>query len=91
VEDYDINREVVLACQQSGGSSQMASTFGSLLPISHRSIWMNCFTLVEEKIGSAQILLGERIMKHNLQGTITISPMDTNLNKAMATLMMSSG
>jgi hypothetical protein len=31
--DYAINRQVVLACQQSGGGARMASTFGGVLSI----------------------------------------------------------
>jgi hypothetical protein len=56
--DYEINRQVVLACQMPGGSARMASTFGGLMSLSRRSIWLDNFTDVEQEIGKAQIALG---------------------------------
>ncbi len=89
--DYDINRQVVLACQQSGGGSRMASTFGSLMSISRPSIWNRCFTTVEELIGKREILLGETIIKQNLQNEIAVSEWDTILNKAKVTVCLDAG
>jgi hypothetical protein len=40
------------------------------------------FAWVEEQKGKAQILFGARILKDNLQNEISLSPMDTTLNKA---------
>ena len=45
----------------------MASTFGGVLVVSRRSIWHTEFTKVEEIIGKAEIMLGEKIIKKNLQ------------------------
>jgi hypothetical protein len=59
LSDYAINRQVVLACEQSGGGARMASTFGGLLSISKRLIWMVSFTIVEELLGKFQIWLGK--------------------------------
>jgi hypothetical protein len=89
--DYDINRQIVLACQQSGGGARMASTFGCLMSVSNRSIWNRCFTKVEELIGKAQIILGEKIMKENLEMEINASPMDATLNRKKVTLGMDGG
>jgi hypothetical protein len=89
--DYDINRQIVLACQQSGGGSRMASTFGSLISISRRSIWNRCFTQVEELIGKREIILGEEIMQENLHEEIALSPMNLSLNKAMLTYLVDGG
>jgi hypothetical protein len=66
IGNYDINRQVILACQQTGGGSQMASTFCGVMSVSRRSGWNRCFATVEEQLGKAIILLGERIMKKNL-------------------------
>ncbi len=89
--DYDINRQVVLACQQSGGGSRMASTFGALMSISRPSIWNRCFTTVEELIGKRQILLGETIIEQNLQDEIAVSEWDTVLKKAKVTMGVDAG
>jgi hypothetical protein len=89
--DYDINRQVVLACQQSGGGSRMASTFGSIMSISRPSIWNRCFTTVEELIGKREILLGETIIEQNLQDEIAVSEWDTILNKAKVTVCLDAG
>jgi hypothetical protein len=89
--DYEINRQVVLACQMPGGGAQMASTFGGLMLLSRRSIWLDNFTDVEQEIGKAQIALGKKIIKENLQEEISLSPMDLELNKAKMTLMMDGG
>jgi hypothetical protein len=89
--DYDINRQIVLACQQSGGGARMASTFGCLMSLSNRSIWNRSFTKVEELIGKAQIVLGEQIMRENLQMEINASPMDETLNRKKITLAMDGG
>jgi hypothetical protein len=69
----------------------MASTFGGLFSISRRSIWIDCFTKVEELIGKAQIGLSEKILKQNLQEEITFSLIKTELNWAKVTLMMDEG
>ena len=53
--DYEINRQVVLACQQSGGGGRMASTFCCLLSVSKKSVWNRCFNLVEELLAKAEI------------------------------------
>jgi hypothetical protein len=42
-------------------------------------------------IGKAQIRLGKRIIRSNLQKEIALSPMDLELNKAKVTLMMDGG
>jgi hypothetical protein len=89
--DYEINRQVVLACQMSGGGARMASTFGGLMSLSRRSIWLDNFTDVEQEIGKAQIALGKKIIKENLQEEISLSPMDLELNKAKVTLLMDGG
>jgi hypothetical protein len=89
--DYEINRQVVLACQMPGGSARMASTFGGLMSLSRRSIWLDNFTDVEQEIGNAQIALGKNIIKENLQEEIALSPMDLERNKAKVTLMMDGG
>jgi hypothetical protein len=69
----------------------MASTFGGLISVSRRSIWLDNFTDVEQEIGKAQIALGKKIIKENLQEEISLSPMDLELNKAKVTLMMDGG
>jgi hypothetical protein len=89
--DYEINRQVVLACQMSGDGARMASTFGGLMSLSRRSIWLDNFTDVEQEIGKAQIALGKKIIKENLQEEISLSPMDLELNKAKVTLMLDGG
>jgi hypothetical protein len=91
IGDYDINRQVVLACQQTGGGSRMASTFCGVMSVSRRSGWNRCFTSVEEQLGKAIILLGERIIKKNLENEIAVSPWDTDLEKAKLTFMMDGG
>jgi hypothetical protein len=91
LSDYAINRQVVLACQQSGGGARMASTFGGLLSISKRSIWMVCSTIVEELLGKFQIWLGKNIIAENLKNEIALSPMNDELKKAKLTLMMDGG
>jgi hypothetical protein len=91
IGDYDINRQVVLACQQTGGGSQMASTFCGVMSVSRRSGWNRCFTTFEEQLGKAIILLGERIMKKNLENEIAESRWDTLLEKAKLTFMMDGG
>jgi hypothetical protein len=47
---YDINRQVVLACQQTGGGLQMASAFCGVMFVLRRSGWNRCFTTVEEQL-----------------------------------------
>ncbi len=69
----------------------MASTFGGLLSISKRSIWMRCFTIVEELLGKFQILLGKEIIAENLNNEIALSPKNDELKKAKLTLMMDGG
>jgi hypothetical protein len=91
IGDYDINRQVVLACQQTGGGSRMASTLCGVMSVLRRSGWNRCFTTVEEQLGKAIILLGERIMKNNLENGIAESPWDTVLKKAKLTFMMDGG
>jgi hypothetical protein len=91
LRDYAINRQVLLACQQSGGGARMASTFGGLLYISKCSIWMKFFTKVEELIGKFQIWLGKNIIAENLKNGIALSPMNDELKKAKLTLMMDGG
>ncbi len=89
--DYDINRQVILACQQSGGGARMASTFSGLMSVSRRSIWHHNFTQVEELIGIAQIRIGKDIIDKNLQDEIALSPMDTELKRAQVPLLMDGG
>jgi hypothetical protein len=91
LSDYAINKQVVLACQQSGCGARMASTFCGLLSISKRSIWMMCFTIVEELIGKFQIWLGKNIIVENLKNEIALSPMNNELKKAKLTLLMDGG
>ena len=69
----------------------MASMFCGVLSVSRQAIWVNNFTKVEDIIGKAQILIGEKIMKQNLQDKIATSPIDTTLNKAKVRLMMDGG
>jgi hypothetical protein len=88
LSDYAINRQVVLACQQSRGGARMASTFGGLLSMPKPSIWMVCFTIVEELFGNFQIWLGKNIILENLKNEIALSPMNNELRKAKLTLMM---
>jgi hypothetical protein len=47
VGDYDIYRQIVLACQLSGGGARMAPTFGGLTLLSLRSIWLENVMNVE--------------------------------------------
>jgi hypothetical protein len=49
------------------------------------------FTDIEQEIGKAQIALGKKFIKENLQEEISLSPMDLELNKAKVTLMMDGG
>jgi hypothetical protein len=49
------------------------------------------FIRVKELLGKAIILLGERIMKQNLQNKIAISPWNLRLERAKLTLMMDGG
>jgi hypothetical protein len=69
----------------------MASTFGRLLSISKQSIWMMCFTIVEELIGKFQIWLGKNIIAENLKNEIALSPMNDELKKAKLTLLRDRG
>jgi hypothetical protein len=69
----------------------MESTFAWVMSISCRYLWNSCFVTVEELVGKAQILNGARILKKNLQNEITLSPMDTTLNKAKIMVMMDGG
>jgi hypothetical protein len=89
--DYDINREVILACQMSGGGARMASTIGGCLSISTRSIWINNFSKVEQLIGKVQVRLGKQILEENMLDEIAASPMDLVLNKAMLTMLSDGG
>jgi hypothetical protein len=89
--DYDINRQIVLACQLSGGGAQMISTFSGLMSLSRPSIWLDNFTVVEQMIGKAQIGLRKTIIKENLQAKIDIIPINREQSKAMLTLMMDGG
>jgi hypothetical protein len=92
IGDYNINRQVVLACQQTGGGLQMASMFCGVMSVLRRSGWNRCFTtVVEEQLGKVIILLGERIMKKNLEKEIAESQWDTVLVKAELTFMMDGG
>jgi hypothetical protein len=58
---------------------------------SKRSIWIKCFTQVEELIATAQISLGKRIIEENLKKEIALSPMNKELQQAKLTLMMDGG
>jgi hypothetical protein len=69
----------------------MASTSGRLTSLSHSSIWLENFTNVEQMIGKAQIGLGKKIINVSLQKETSLSPMDLELNKAKATLIMDGG
>ncbi len=69
----------------------MATTFGGLLLVSRRSIWMECFSKVEQLIGKFQIALGKKIVAKNLRDEIALSPMNNELQKAKLTLMMDGG
>jgi hypothetical protein len=57
IGDYDINWQLVLACQQTGGPLQIAFTFCGVMSLMHRSSWNRCFTTVEELHGKAIIYL----------------------------------
>jgi hypothetical protein len=74
-----------------GDGSRMASTFCGILSVSRRPGLNRCSTTVEEQLGKAIILLGERIMKKNLENEIAESPWDYVLEKAKLTLMMDGG
>jgi hypothetical protein len=89
--DYTINRQIILACQLSGGGGRMASTFGGLTSLSRRAIWLDKFSEVDQMIGKTQIRLVKKIISSNLQKEIALSPMDLELNKAKVTLMMDGG
>ena len=89
--DYDINRQVVLACQQSGGGARMAATFCCVLSLSLRSTWKTTFTQVEELIAKFQIRLGKKLLNDNLQEEIRLSPMNEKLHRNMLALMMNRG
>jgi hypothetical protein len=82
LSNYAINRQVVLACQQSGGGARMASTFGGLLSISKWAIWIRCFSQVEELLAKFQILLGKKLVANNLKNEIALNPMNEDLQKA---------
>jgi hypothetical protein len=69
----------------------MASTFCGILSVSRRPGLNRCSTTVEEQLGKAIILLGERIMKKNLENEIAESPWDYVLEEAKLTLMMDGG
>ena len=69
----------------------MATTFGGLLSVSRRSIWMECFSKVEQLIGKFQIALGKKIVAKNLRDEIALSPMNDDLQKAKLTLLMDGG
>jgi hypothetical protein len=69
----------------------MASTFCEVLSVLRRLGWNPCFTTVEEQISKAIILLGERIMKHNIENEIAVSLWNSFLGKAKLTLMMDGG
>jgi hypothetical protein len=69
----------------------MAPTFGCLLLVSKRSIWIECFSKVEQLMGKYQIALGKRIIAQNLRYEIALSPMNNELQKAKLTLMMDGG
>jgi hypothetical protein len=89
--DYDINRQVVLACQQSGGGARMAATFGGVLSLSRRSLWIKCFTQCEEMIAIAQIALGKIILRENLLEEIAASPWNDTIKRFMLALLMDGG
>jgi hypothetical protein len=89
--NYDINQQIVLACQQSPSGGRMASTFGGLLSLTNCLIWNNNFTGLEQMIGKAQICRGKKIINQNLQNKILVSPMDLTLNRAKVMLMMDGG
>jgi hypothetical protein len=89
--DYDINRQVVLACQQSGGGAGMAATFGGIMSLTRRSIWQNSFSALEQLLGTYQIQLGQEIVEQNLRDEISMSPMNADLRRYMITLMMDGG
>jgi hypothetical protein len=69
----------------------MASTFGGVLAVSRRSLWTTEFTKVEEIIGKAEIMLGEKIIRKNLQDEIDLSPMNEEVMRRMLVLMMDGG
>ena len=79
---------VILAYQQSGGGSQMATTFSGVLLLSNHCIWLNSVTQVEELLRKVQIALGEKIIHDNIQYKIRASPMDPDLLRAMLILCM---
>ncbi len=58
----------------SGGGARMATTFGGVLSLSRRSLWLTCFTQVEELIGKAEIYRTEQILRDNLEKEIEASP-----------------
>jgi hypothetical protein len=65
--------------------------WSGVMSILRRSGWNRCFTTVEEQIGKAIILLGEIIIKKNLENEIAESPRDSVLKKAKLTLMTDGG
>jgi hypothetical protein len=70
----------------------MTSTFGGLLSISKRSIWIWCFSKVEQLIAKYQISLGKPIVAENLKKKeIALSPMNEDLQRAKVTFMMDGG
>ena len=69
----------------------MEPTFGCLLLVSKRSIWIECFSKVEQLMGKYQIALGKRIIAQNLRYEIALSPMNNELQKAKLTLLMDGG
>ncbi len=69
----------------------MASTFGGLMSLSRRNIWLQNFTRVEQMIGKDEIGLGKDIINENLQAEIDASPINRERSKAMLSLMMDGG
>jgi hypothetical protein len=91
IGDFDINRQVVLACQMSGGGARMASTISGCLSLSQRSVWVNHFSKVEQLLAKAEIKLGKKILEENMIAEIAASPLDPVLKRAMLTMLMDGG
>ena len=69
----------------------MASTFSGVMALCRPSMWRKCFSIIEQMIGKAEILLGKEIIRRNLENEIALSPIDPVLNKAKVTLLMDGG
>jgi hypothetical protein len=90
MEDYNINIEVVLACQRVGiGGAGANKICDQLLGLStnvfHR------WTELEESICSALIKLGTKILKENLETEKKLSKFDDALQKHALSICIDAG